>query len=113
MNYKKRQTIGFILIILCVFALELIMISNLNTLKKNMNEIVEDRYDKVKLVLDIRQLFLQSDREILYSSQEKRQDKVESSIKLLQENHMTISKRISELKSKVNTGKGKRFITTT
>ncbi|MGX9133873.1 response regulator [Rummeliibacillus sp. JY-2-4R] len=110
MSYKKRQIIGFSIIVICVLTLVFTMLINLNTLNKNMNEIVEDRYDKVRLVLDIRQLFLESDREILYSSQEENQDKVESSIKLLQENHQSISKRISELKSKINTSKGKKLL---
>ncbi|GEL04944.1 response regulator [Rummeliibacillus stabekisii] len=109
MDYKKRQWIGFGLIIVFLLILLSTMISNLNSLRKNMTEIVDDRYEKVKVVLDMRQLFSQSDREILYAALNEGKNKAEKSVEILEKNQTAIMKDISQLSSVVNTADGKRL----
>lgn len=58
MGFKKKQMLGFGLILLFLAILLSFMMFTLNNLKSSMTEIVENRYEKVQASMEIRQLFL-------------------------------------------------------
>lgn len=57
MGFKKKQMLGFGLILLFLAILLSFMMVMLNNLKSSMTEIVENRYEKVQDSMEIRQLF--------------------------------------------------------
>ena len=57
MGFKRKQMLGFGLILLFLAIFLSFMVFTLNNLKGSMTEIVEDRYYKVSAAMEIRQLF--------------------------------------------------------
>ncbi|MGF9977931.1 response regulator [Viridibacillus arvi] len=102
MSFKKRQILGFGLILLFLIVLLSIMVFTLNKLKANMTEIVEDRYYKVQTVMDIRQLFSRSDREILYVAIDADNKDIDNSLQTINDNHASISEGIIKLSTIAN-----------
>lgn len=67
-----------------------------------MTEIVEDRYYKVQTVMDIRQLFSRSDREILYVAIDADNKDIDNSLQTINDNHISISEGIIKLSTIAN-----------
>lgn len=65
MGFKKKQYAGFGVILAFMLVTAVVMLVSMNHMKKNMSEIVQDRYVKVKMATEIQLLFSQSDRELL------------------------------------------------
>jgi two-component system, chemotaxis family, sensor kinase CheA len=63
--FKKKQFIALGLTIFFLFVLLFVILGLTSTIKSNMLEIVQDRYDKVNRAMEIRQDVFQSDRRIL------------------------------------------------
>lgn len=102
MSFKKRQIIGFGLILLFLIILLSTMIFTLSKLKTDMTEIVEDRYYKVQTVMEIRQLFSRSDREILYAAIDAKKSDIDSSLQTISDNQTSISENIIKLSTIAN-----------
>ncbi|MGE7621509.1 response regulator [Viridibacillus sp. NPDC096237] len=102
MSFKKRQIIGFGLILLFLIIMLSTMIFTLNKLKTDMTEIVEDRYYKVQTVMEIRQLFSRSDREILYAAIDAKKSDINSSLQTISDNQAAISVNIIKLSTIAN-----------
>lgn len=70
MGFRSKQYLGFGLILFLMIALLVIVILQLNTIRSNVTEIVDDRYRKVKLVTDFRNDFTTLDDELSALSRE-------------------------------------------
>lgn len=110
MGFKKKQLLGFGLILLFLVILLSFMVFTLNNLKASMTEIVEDRYSKVSAAMDIRQLFTQADREILFAANEANKKETISSLELMNKNHDTIEERVAELSTTLNKAEAKQLL---
>ncbi|MFT9850387.1 ATP-binding protein [Aneurinibacillus sp. REN35] len=66
MSFKKKQFLGFGMILLFIVILLGAIIIMMNSVRNDLLEIVGDRYGKVKAATEIRQNFSASDRELLY-----------------------------------------------
>ncbi|WML48782.1 MCP four helix bundle domain-containing protein [Neobacillus sp. PS3-34] len=102
MSFKKKQLTGFGIILLLMIVLITGIFFMINNMKNNMLEIVEDRYYKVNLVTEMRQLFFQSDRELLNSVYEKDKTQVNDSLEQLKQNHDLIQKDLYTLSGILN-----------
>ncbi|WP_019720681.1 MCP four helix bundle domain-containing protein [Heyndrickxia coagulans] len=57
MGFKKKQYAGFGVILAFMLVTAVVMLVSMNHMKKNMSEIVQDRYMKVKMATEIQLLF--------------------------------------------------------
>ena len=64
MGFKKKQFLGFGLILLLMLLLLTVAIMMLNILKNNMDEITKDRFGKVDIITEIRDQVYLIDREM-------------------------------------------------
>jgi len=110
MSFKKKQLIGFGLILLFLAVLLTGIIFMLNSIKSDMTEIVEDRYYKAQSSMEIRQLFSRSDREILFAVNEANKKEAMASLQIVESNHKEINAKITELSSILNTVKAEQFL---
>lgn len=110
MSFKKKQLIGFGLILLFLAVLLTGIIFMLNSIKSDMTEIVEDRYYKAQSSMEIRQLFSRSDREVLFAVNEANKKEAMASIEIVEENHKAINAKIAELSSILNTVKAEQLL---
>lgn len=110
MGFKRKQMLGFGLILLFLAILLSFMVFTLNNLKGSMTEIVEDRYYKVSAAMEIRQLFTQSDREILFAANEANKAERAESLKVINENHSLIESQIAELSGTLNKAKARQLL---
>ncbi|MFD0051838.1 response regulator [Actinomycetes bacterium NPDC127524] len=110
MGYKKKQLLGFGLILLFLVVLLTGIVMMLNNIKSNLTEIVEDRYYKVSKVAEIRQLFSNSDREILFAANEANKGDRVDSLDIIHDNHSRIENEIATLSSVANTVNGKKLL---
>lgn len=111
MSFRKKQILGFGLIMLFITVMLVGIIVMINNMKSNMLEIVEDRYGKVSQATEIQQLFSQSDRELLYLMNEENKQSREESIKRLENNRVTIQKDITTLSSILNRAQARDLLT--
>lgn len=110
MGFKRKQLLGFGLILFFLAILLSFMVFTLNNLKGSLTEIVEDRYYKVSAAMEIRQLFTQSDREILFAANEANKEERTESLKIIEKNHSLIESQIAELSGKLNKTKAKQLM---
>jgi two-component system chemotaxis sensor kinase CheA len=110
MGFRKKQMLGFGLILLFLAILLSFMIFTLNNLKSSMTEIVENRYEKVSASMEIRQLFSRSDREILFAANDANKEERAESLKILNENHSLIESKIAGLSGTLNKAKAKQLL---
>ncbi|WP_110926592.1 response regulator [Bacillus massiliglaciei] len=110
MSFKKKQLLGFGMILILLTFLLTILVYSLNTMKSNMTEIVKDRYVKVQLAMEVRQLFSQSDREILFAANEANKKEAEESIQTINENQRVIEEDIAQLSSIINTQQADKLL---
>lgn len=110
MSFKKKQLLGFGLILLFLAILMIGIIFMLNSLKGNLTEIVEDRYYKAKSAMEIRQLFSQSDRETLYVANQANQENRADSLNIIKSNHSKIESNIASLTGILNRANSKKLL---
>ncbi len=70
-----------------------------SSMKANMLEIVEDRYYKVNKATDIRQLFYETDRQILFVINRSESDNIERNLENLEENRQVVRTQLIELEA--------------
>ncbi|WP_071460511.1 response regulator [Bacillus massilinigeriensis] len=101
MSFKKKQFFGLGLTVLFLSILLYVIILMTGTIKTNMVEIVEDRYDKVNKVMEMRQLLYVTDKEVLShidgSEKKRAADKADVNNK-----HEEMNRRIYELEEVLN-----------
>ncbi|PEJ31378.1 hybrid sensor histidine kinase/response regulator [Peribacillus butanolivorans] len=110
MGFKRKQMLGFGLILLFLAILLSFMMFTLNNLKSSMTEIVENRYEKVQASMEIRQLFSRSDREILFAADDANKEERANSLEIIKENHSLIESQIAELSGTLNKVKAKQLL---
>lgn len=110
MGFKKKQMLGFGLILLFLAILLSFMMFTLNNLKSSMTEIVENRYEKVQASMEIRQLFSRSDREILFAANDANKEERAESLEIINENHNLIESKIAGLSGSLNQAKAKQLL---
>ena len=110
MGFKKKQMLGFGLILLFLAILLSFMMFTLNNLKSSMTEIVENRYEKVQASMEIRQLFSRSDREILFAANDANKEERAESLEIINENHSLIESKIAGLSGSLNKAKAKQLL---
>lgn len=110
MGFKKKQMLGFGLILLFLAILLSFMMFTLNNLKSSMTEIVENRYEKVQASMEIRQLFSRSDREILFAANDANKEERAGSLEIINENHNLIESKIAGLSGSLNQAKAKQLL---
>ena len=102
MSFRKKQFVGLgITIFFLVLLLSMIFIMA-NSMKTNMLEIVEDRYYKVSKAMEIRQLFYQTDRQLLYVINRADNENIDEILFRLQENREEVRRKITELETTVD-----------
>lgn len=102
MTFKKKQFIGLGLTVFFLAIMLFAIMFMTGSIKANMLEVVQDRYEKVNKAMEIRQLIYQEDRELLFliNQAEKTGSKDQASI--LDESHQQINGKISELEATLN-----------
>ncbi|RFU67405.1 response regulator [Peribacillus saganii] len=110
MGFKKKQILGFGLILI-FFAIMLTgFIFMINDIKEKMNDIVEDRYIKASSATEIRQMLYQTDRELLNLMTGATGEGAEASIAIINQNHQTVTNDIIKLSGILNRTKSKQLI---
>ncbi|WP_018665088.1 response regulator [Heyndrickxia acidiproducens] len=102
MGFKKKQFIGFGVIIAFIFVLAIVVLTLMSHMKSNMSEVVEDRYQKVKSANRIQLLFSQSDREILYLINSENEEDSNQRIQSINSNRKKIIAEMNQLANAVN-----------
>ena len=110
MSFKKKQLMGFGLILVLLAVLLTGIIFMLNSIKSDMTEIVEDRYVKAKNATEIRQLFSRADREILFAANEANAKEMDKSVEIVEKNHQEIDSKIALLSSILNTKEARQLL---
>lgn len=110
MGFKKKQMLGFGLILLFLAILLSFMMFTLNNLKSSMTEIVENRYEKVQASMEIRQLFSRSDREILFAANDANKEERAESLEIINDNHSLIESKVAKLSGTLNKVKAKQLL---
>lgn len=110
MGFRKKQMVGFGLILLFLAILLSFMMVTLNNLKSSMTEIVENRYEKVQASMEIRQLFSRSDREILFAANDANKEERAESLEIINENHSLIESKIAGLSGSLQRVKAKQLL---
>ncbi|NHM32669.1 response regulator [Neobacillus terrae] len=110
MSFKKKQIIGFGAILLLIVSLMAGIFYMINSMKNNMQDIMDDRYTKVNLATDMRQLFFQSDRELLSMTVSNDEQEIKESNKILNTNHTILLEDISTLTGIVNRQKSRYLL---
>ncbi|KON85576.1 hypothetical protein AF332_01085 [Sporosarcina globispora] len=107
MSFKRKQLLGLGLTVFFMFILMFVILSMVNGMKANMLEIVEDRYYKVNEATEIRQLFYQTDQQLLNVLTDKESADPAMTAELVEANHEGIQTRILNLESELNRQKSK------
>src|SRR5690606_1130813 len=94
--------LGLGLTVFFLFILMFVILSMVNGIKANMLEIVEDRYYKVSQATEIRQLFYQTDQELLSVLTDKESADTVKTAELVKANHEGIQTRIVNLEQELN-----------
>ena len=110
MSFKKKQLIGFALILVLLAVLLTGIIFMLNSIKSDMTEIVEDRYVKARNAMEIRQLFSRADREILFAANQANAKELTDSVQIVENNHKEIDSKIAMLSSILNTSEARQLL---
>ncbi|WP_010270606.1 ATP-binding protein [Paenibacillus senegalensis] len=64
MGFRKKQYLGFGLVLFLMLAMVIVVMGMLTMIRSNVTEIVDDRYQKVKMVTDFRNEFTRMDYEL-------------------------------------------------
>ncbi|MCG1023188.1 ATP-binding protein [Sutcliffiella horikoshii] len=99
MSFKKKQFVGLGITVFFLMLLLSVILFMTNSMKTNMLEIVEDRYYKVNKATDIRQLFYETDRQLLFVTNRNDGENIESNLTNIAENREAVRNNIIELES--------------
>ncbi|MCS0790016.1 ATP-binding protein [Cytobacillus firmus] len=102
MSFKRKQIMGLGLTVFFMFILMFVILSMVNGMKANMLEIVEDRYYKVNQATEIRQLFYQTDQQLLSVLTDIESADPAMTAELIEANHEGIQTRILKLEDELN-----------
>nr|WP_235425081.1 MCP four helix bundle domain-containing protein [Heyndrickxia ginsengihumi] len=95
MGFRKKQILGFGIIFVFLLIITVVDLISMNRMKKNMSEIVQDRYVKVKNANEIQWLFTSSDKGIIDSLNN-------DSAANIKENRNTIDNNAKEIQATIN-----------
>lgn len=101
MSFRKKQFLGFGIIMLFVAAILFLTVFFMNGMRSNLREITEDRYEKVKTAGEIRQGFTQADQVVLQLINSETDADAESKERI-EENRNMILQGISYLEDRLN-----------
>ncbi|QAU27008.1 response regulator [Heyndrickxia coagulans] len=110
MGFKKKQYAGFGVILAFMLVTAVVMLVSMNHMKKNMSEIVQDRYVKVKMATEIQLLFSQSDRELLAIINDEKASGTETAIQNITDNRAKIESRLNQLDNILNHNQAKDIL---
>ncbi|MDT9756524.1 MCP four helix bundle domain-containing protein [Heyndrickxia coagulans] len=110
MGFKKKQYAGFGVILAFMLVTAVVMLVSMNHMKKNMSEIVQDRYMKVKMATEIQLLFSQSDRELLAIINDEKASGTETAIQNITANRAKIESRLNQLDNILNHNQSKDIL---
>ncbi|KKK39469.1 histidine kinase [Mesobacillus campisalis] len=110
MAFKKKQFIALGLTIFFLFVLLFVILALTSTIKSNMLEIVQDRYDKVNRAMEIRQDIFQSDRRILQALMQGEEGSGALTATDVNGLSSNIRENISELEGMLNKNQSKRLL---
>ncbi|KMJ57663.1 histidine kinase [Bacillus sp. LL01] len=99
MSFKKKQFVGLGITVFFLVLLLSVILFMTNSMKTNMLEIVEDRYFKVNKATDIRQLFYETDRQLLFVINRDETENIEANLTNIGENKETARNNIVELEA--------------
>lgn len=99
MSFKKKQFVGLGITVFFLMLLLSVILFMTNSMKTNMLEIVEDRYYKVNKATDIRQLFYETDRQLLFVTNRNDGENIESNLTNIAENREAVRNNLIELES--------------
>ncbi len=99
MSFRKKQFVGLGITIFFLVLLLTVILFMTNSMKTNMLEIVEDRYYKVNKATDIRQLFYETDRQLLFVINREESEDIESNLANIAENREAVRSNIIELEA--------------
>ncbi|MBN6187485.1 response regulator [Aneurinibacillus sp. BA2021] len=112
MSFKKKQFLGFGLILLFIVILLGVIIFMMNSVRNDLLEIVGDRYVKVKAATEIRQTFSASDRELLYLLTGLNERDTRTSIQTLESSRAKIESDMRMLSGALNRQQSKEMLVT-
>ncbi|MBP2241002.1 two-component system chemotaxis sensor kinase CheA [Cytobacillus eiseniae] len=110
MSFKKKQYLGLGLTIFCMVILMIVLLFMANLMRANMIEIVQDRYFKVSQATEVRQLFDQTDRQLLRIAIDNDLSDSALTVNMLKDNHNEIRLRLVDIRDSVNSKTGKSLI---
>ncbi|PLR75095.1 MCP four helix bundle domain-containing protein, partial [Bacillus sp. UMB0728] len=110
MSFRKKQFLGFGIIMLFVAAILFLTVYFMNGMRSNLREITEDRYEKVKTAGEIRQGFTQSDQVILQLINSEKAADAESKERI-EENRNAILQGIAFLEDRLNREEARDLLT--
>ncbi len=102
MSFKKKQFVGLGITVFFLVLLLSVILFMTNSMKTNMLEIVEDRYYKVNKATDIRQLFYETDRQLLFVINRDDAENIETNLSNIAENREVARNNIIELEAVLN-----------
>jgi two-component system chemotaxis sensor kinase CheA len=102
MSFKKKQFIGFGAIMALISIMLIFILTMINHMKGNIVEIVEDRFQKERTIVDLQQKFASTDRELLFLATDAQGADVQTSTQLIGGNHEAIKADIDALRKTIN-----------
>ncbi|MED1202650.1 response regulator [Heyndrickxia acidicola] len=113
MSFKKKQFIGFGAIMALISIMLIIILTMINHMKGSIVEIVEDRFQKVRTIVDLQQKFASTDRELLFLATDGQKSDVQTSIHLIEENDTAIKEDVDTLRKTINLKKASILLNAT
>ncbi|MFS0637070.1 response regulator [Mesobacillus foraminis] len=110
MTFKKKQFMGLGLTIFFLVLLLFVIMYMTSTIKTNMLEIVQDRYEKVNKAMEIRQQIYQEDRELLYLVNQGEHEGSSNQAAFLDESERGINENISSLEGTLNKKRSRELL---
>lgn len=102
MSFRKKQFVGLGITVFFLVLLLSVILFMTNSMKTNMLEIVEDRYYKVNKATDIRQLFYETDRQLLFIINRSDGENIEPNLTNIAQNREAARNNIIELGAVLN-----------
>ncbi|WP_404431512.1 response regulator [Sutcliffiella horikoshii] len=110
MSFKKKQFVGLGITVISLVLLLSVILTMTNSMKTNMLEIVEDRYYKVNKATDIRQLFYETDRQLLFVINRDDAEDITDNLENIAENREAARTNIIELEAVLDRSETKALI---
>nr|WP_205831507.1 response regulator [Bacillus sp. RO2] len=109
-SFKKKQFVGLGITVISLVLLLSVILFMANSMKTNMLEIVEDRYFKVNKATDIRQLFYETDRQLLFVINRDDAEDITDNLANIAENREAARTNIIELEAVLERSETKALI---